>query len=183
VLGGRRGSARRAERQCSETVEEQCSETVEEQWLLDDLSQPDDTAVEEDAESPIHDVGDSAVELDVEVEVIHATEAAKSDAAPLGDLVPRGKVEVRILRELPDLVGELLAAATPAAVDLVAYLATHGHRASTARLRDSIGTQQVQASRAGKTVWSAAGAAGTRTGPPAHCLGQSALRAEHRGDL
>ena len=35
--------------------------------------------------------------------MIHATEVAKSDAAPLGDLVPRGKVEVRILRELPDL--------------------------------------------------------------------------------
>jgi hypothetical protein len=39
------------------------------------------------------------------VEVIHATEVAKTDAAPLGDLVPRGKVEVRILREFPDLVG------------------------------------------------------------------------------
>jgi hypothetical protein len=77
--------------------------------------------------------------------VIHATEVAKSGAAPLGDLVPRGKVEVRILRELPDLVGE----------------------------------------RAGKTVWSAAGAARRALGldllPTAS--EQSALRAEYRGHL
>ena len=59
---------------------------------------------------PIHEVAESAGEPDVEVEVIQATEATKSDAAPLGDLVPRGRVEVRILRELSDLVGELVAA-------------------------------------------------------------------------
>lgn len=71
-------------------------------------------------------------------------------------LVPPGRVEVRILREKPDLTGELLAPPSAPAVEFVAYLAIHGHRASTMRLRDCLGTVRSLASRSTKTVWSAA---------------------------
>ena len=76
-----------------------------------------------------------------------------------GELVPPGIVDVRILRDDPDLVGELFCDAPPAAVDLVAYLVLHGHRSTMTRLRDSIGITKTQSSRSGKTVWAAASAA------------------------
>ena len=81
-------------------------------------------------------------------------------------LVPPGAVEVRLLREVPDLIGALVAPASPAAVEFVAYLASHGNRATTPRLRDSLGTARTRLSRSGKTVWSAAGAA-------RQCLGEA----------
>ena len=82
--------------------------------------------------------------------------APKSATAPL---VPAKRVEVRILRELPDLVGELQMQPQIGAVEFVAYLATHGYRATTTRLRDALGTPRSQASRSGKSVWTAAGLA------------------------
>lgn len=75
---------------------------------------------------------------------------------PDGPLVAAGRVEVRILREDPDLVGELLVPPSAPAVEFVAYLATHDHRATTARLRDCLGTAKSLTSRSSKTVWSAA---------------------------
>jgi len=81
------------------------------------------------------------------------------------DLVPRGRFEVRILREEPDLVGALVATPTPAAIDFISYLVLHGHRSTTSRLRDSIGTLKMQSARAEKTVWSAASAARKALGP------------------
>jgi hypothetical protein len=72
---------------------------------------------------------------------------------------PRGAVEVRILREHPDLVGDLEASPTGVAVQFVAYLALHGGRVTTSRLRDALGSYRRDASKANKTVWSAAGAA------------------------
>lgn len=77
-----------------------------------------------------------------------------------GERLPvQGAVEVRILREHPDLVGDLKAAPNAVAVQFVAYLALHGGKVSTARLRDALGTYRRDASKANKTVWSAAGAA------------------------
>ena len=74
------------------------------------------------------------------------------------DSVPRpGAVEVRILREHPDLVGDLTGPSHPIAVQFIAYLATHGGRATTSRLRDAIGSYRREESKANKTVWSAAG--------------------------
>ena len=72
--------------------------------------------------------------------------------------MPRqGAVEVRILREHPDLVGDLAGPSHPIAVQFIAYLATHGGRATTSRLRDGIGSYRREESKANKTVWSAAG--------------------------
>lgn len=81
------------------------------------------------------------------------------------DLVAPGVVEARLLRDVPDLVGALVAPPTTAAVELVAYLATHQHRATTARLRDALGTVHQDASRAGSTVWAAAGGVRRCLGP------------------
>ena len=79
--------------------------------------------------------------------------------------VPPGPVEVRILRELPDLVGELHEEPTAGAVEFIAYLALHGYRAAPARLKETLGTPRSQASRSGKSVWTAAGAARRAIGP------------------
>jgi hypothetical protein len=79
--------------------------------------------------------------------------------------VPPGPVEVRILREVPDLVGELHEEPTAGAVEFVAYLALHGYRAAPARLKETLGTPRSQASRSGKSVWTAAGAARRALGP------------------
>ena len=79
--------------------------------------------------------------------------------------VPPGPVEVRILREVPDLVGELHEEPTAGAVEFVAYLALHGYRAAPARLKETLGTPRSQASRSGKSVWTAAGAARRAIGP------------------
>ena len=79
-------------------------------------------------------------------------------AVGASDSVPRrGAVEVRILREHPDLVGDLAGPSHPIAVQFIAYLATHGGRATTSRLRDGIGSYRREESKANKTVWSAAG--------------------------
>lgn len=106
------------------------------------------------------------------VEVVAAT--PDNDDAPAAEeptvLLPRGPVEVRILCERPELVGELAGKATPAAVEFVAFLATHGYRSGQPRLRDAIGTGR-DASRAEKTVYNAAsearGALGTELLPVA----------------
>jgi hypothetical protein len=79
--------------------------------------------------------------------------------------VPPGPVEVRILRDVPDLVGELHEEPTAGAVEFVAYLALHGYRAAPARLKETLGTPRSQASRSGKSVWTAAGAARRAIGP------------------
>ena len=79
--------------------------------------------------------------------------------------VPPGPVEVRILRELPDLVGELHEEPTAGAVEFVAYLALHGYRAAPSRLKEMLGTPRSQASRSSKTVWTSAGAARRALGP------------------
>jgi hypothetical protein len=72
---------------------------------------------------------------------------------------PQGVIEVRILREHPDVVGELSAPPSGAAVQFVAYLATHGGKASTSRLRDALGAYSRESSRTTATVRAAAGAA------------------------
>jgi hypothetical protein len=86
-------------------------------------------------------------------------------------LVPPGPVEVRILRESPDLVGRLLEEPRAEAVEFVAYLATHQFRTSTTRLRDALGTPRAKVSQSTKTVWNAASSArralGTQLVPPA----------------
>ena len=74
------------------------------------------------------------------------------------DLLPPGVVEARLLRDVPDLIGALVAPPTMAAVELVACLATHQHRATTALLRDALGTVRQDTSRASSTVWAAVGA-------------------------
>ena len=70
-----------------------------------------------------------------------------------------GVIEVRVLREHPDLVGDLEGPSNPVAVQFVAYVAMHGGTVSTSRLRDALGSYRREASRANKTVWSTAGAA------------------------
>ena len=89
----------------------------------------------------------------LEMDLVHP------DGLSAEELAPPGRVEVRILRETPDLVGELLTEATAGAVEFVAYLALHGYHAPTAKLKDAIGTARSQASRSGKTVWTSAGEA------------------------
>ncbi|HEY5271975.1 MAG TPA: hypothetical protein VIJ34_01950 [Acidimicrobiales bacterium] len=71
---------------------------------------------------------------------------------------PQGEIEVRILREHPDVVGELSGQPTGAAIQFLAYLATHGGKASTARLRDALGAYYRESSRTTATVRAAAGA-------------------------
>jgi hypothetical protein len=72
---------------------------------------------------------------------------------------------VRILREEPDLVGELHGEPSAGAVEFVAFLALHRYRAAPARLRAALGTPRSQASRSGKTVWTSADAARRALGP------------------
>ena len=92
--------------------------------------------------------------------------ARLADEEPSGlPLVAAGAVEVRILRELPDLVGAVTGDASAAAVELVAYLATHRHRATAARLRDALGTPRSPGSQAASTIWAVAGAARKVLGP------------------
>jgi len=76
-----------------------------------------------------------------------------------------GGVEVRILREIPDLVGPGAEGCSAAGVELVAYLALHGNRATSGRLRDVLGTSRSRGSQAPKTVWTAASAARKALGP------------------
>ena len=90
------------------------------------------------------------------------TKVQRSTRAPL---VPAGPVEVRILREEPDLVGELHGEPSAGAVEFVAFLTLHRYRAAPARLRAALGTPRSQASRSGKTVWTSAGAARRALGP------------------
>jgi len=90
---------------------------------------------------------------------------AKVERSARAPLVPPGPVEVRILREVPDLVGELHEEPTAGAVEFVAYLALHGYRAAPSRLKETLGTPRSQASRSGKSVWTAAGAARRAIGP------------------
>jgi hypothetical protein len=102
---------------------------------------------------------------DIGAEDVEALVADGDDARPKVEpstrapLVPAGPVEVRILREEPDLVGELHGEPSAGAVEFVAFLALHRYRAAPARLRAALGTPRSQASRSGKTVWTSAGAA------------------------
>ncbi|MGD0345041.1 MAG: hypothetical protein ABSB55_08845 [Acidimicrobiales bacterium] len=90
---------------------------------------------------------------------------AKAERSARAPVVPAGPVEVRILREVPDLVGELHEEPTAGAVEFVAYLALHGYRAAPSRLKETLGTPRSQSSRSGKSVWTAAGAARRAIGP------------------
>jgi hypothetical protein len=119
--------------------------------------------------TPVHhpepetkDVGNEDVDaLALEAEDV----SAKVERSARAPVVPPGPVEVRILRELPDLVGELHEEPTAGAVEFVAYLALHGYRAAPSRLKETLGTPRSQASRSGKSVWTAAGAARRAIGP------------------
>lgn len=124
-----------------ESLEGACAEGV--------LSQacPSDSRRRDDADAILHDAPGGT------------DGSGQLDDALLTPLVAPGVVEVRILREEPDLVGELRAPTNAPAVEFVAYLATHNHRATTARLQDSLGTARSRQSRSTKTVWTAAGAA------------------------
>ena len=92
------------------------------------------------------------------------TEALTGDrsgvlSGALYELPPPGHFEVRILREHPDIVGDVLSTPAGNAVQFVAYLVTHGGSATTSRLRDALGAYRLDESKADKTVWSAASAA------------------------
>ena len=80
-------------------------------------------------------------------------------------LVAPGPVEVRILREVPDLTGEVVGDPTPSAVEFVAYLALHGYRAPTSRLKEALGTERSRGSRSVAGIWRAAGEARQALGP------------------
>jgi hypothetical protein len=67
-----------------------------------------------------------------------------------------GCVEARILRESPDLIGELASEVSAAAVEFVAFLCLHGYRSSSARLKEALGTARSRSSRSIKTVWNSA---------------------------
>jgi hypothetical protein len=85
------------------------------------------------------------------------TEETEEDETRL--MPPQGAIEVRVLREHPDVVGELSGSPTSAAIQFLAYLTTHGGKASTARLRDALGAYYRESSRTTATVRAAAGAA------------------------
>lgn len=138
---------------------------ADEEDVLDDAWPSDDLRMED----PL----DAALEVrkpDLQAAATAPTTPTDDPCEPDRDdwLIPPGAVEVRLLREVPDLVGALVGPASPAAIEFVAYLASHGHRATTPRLRDSLGTVRTRLSRSGKTVWTAAGAA-------RQCLGEERL--------
>jgi hypothetical protein len=156
-------------------------------------SDPDGTYFRDDPASPPHrrpavgadlvqvDDGDAVVLEPYGLRLARTTGTARTSGRPtnrariaarLADeessglsLVAAGAVEVRILRELPDLVGAVTGDASAAAVELVAYLATHRHRATAARLRDALGTPRSPGSQAASTIWAVAGAARKVLGP------------------
>ncbi len=75
---------------------------------------------------------------------------------PDAELPAAGAVEVRLLRPVPDLVGEVDPSKLhPEVVQVVAYLALHGHRATTSKLRDVFGRYKREESHATRTVWNA----------------------------
>jgi hypothetical protein len=80
-------------------------------------------------------------------------------------LLRPGPVEVRILREGPDLVGKLEEEPSPAAVEFVAYLCLHNYRATTSRLKEALGTERSRGSRSVAAIWRAAGEARHALGP------------------
>jgi DNA-binding SARP family transcriptional activator len=67
-----------------------------------------------------------------------------------------GVFEVRLLRPIPDLVGDVPAQVPSSALRLIAYLAAHGGKATTNRLRDALGSYRQDDSRASQTIWHAA---------------------------
>jgi len=76
------------------------------------------------------------------------------------ELPAPGAIEVRLLRGVPDIVGDVDPAnVTADVVQLVAYLALHGRRATTSKLRDVFGLYRPDASRQQKTVWNATASA------------------------
>ncbi|MDA8313043.1 MAG: hypothetical protein M0Z46_20995 [Actinomycetota bacterium] len=140
-------------------LDAEAGDVLEDAWPADDLF----------AEHPLERASDVRAPALPIAATARTTPAAEPFEPERDDwLIPPGAVEVRLLREVPDLVGALVAPASPAAVEFVAYLASHGHRATTPRLRDSLGTARTRLSRSGKTVWSAAGAA-------RQCLGEERL--------
>ena len=127
--------------------------------------QPTDKAPSTPVHHPEPETKDAGAE-DVEPLALEADGTrAKVDPSTRALLVPAGPVEVRILREEPDLVGELHGEPSAGAVEFVAFLALHRYRAAPARLRAALGTPRSQASRSGKTVWTSAGAARLALGP------------------
>lgn len=76
--------------------------------------------------------------------------------APETPLPQPGVFEVRLLRPIPDLVGDLPDQVPSAALRLIAYLAAHGGKATTNRLRDALGSYRQDDSRASQTIWHAA---------------------------
>ncbi|HTX00133.1 MAG TPA: LysM domain-containing protein [Acidimicrobiales bacterium] len=76
--------------------------------------------------------------------------------APSADLPAAGPVEVRLLRPVPDLVGDVDEAKVhPEVVQVVAYLALHNYKATTNKLRDVFGRYKREESRATRTIWNA----------------------------
>jgi hypothetical protein len=76
--------------------------------------------------------------------------------APDTDLPAAGPVELRLLRPVPDLVGDLEDDKVhPEVVQVVAYLALHGYKATTNKLRDVFGRYKRDESRATRTIWNA----------------------------
>ena len=86
-------------------------------------------------------------------------ERASGEVVPARILGPGGRVEVRILRETPDLIGELANKPSTAAVEFVAYLCLHGRRATSARLKEALGTARSRGGRSMSSIWRAAGEA------------------------
>ena len=144
-------------------------------WLDDSTDGPvtGDEGVDEEVADPLDScAGDGFAEEwpASSDEVPSSLDEPGTSAGGPTSAVPPGVVEVRILREEPDLVGAVVEEPSAAAVEFVAYLATHRHKATTARLQDSLGTARSVASRSTKTVWSAAGAA-------RRCLGEELVPA------
>jgi hypothetical protein len=79
--------------------------------------------------------------------------------APDAELPEPGALEVCILRGEPVIVGETVGAVTAPAVEFTAYLAVHGGKATTSRLRDALSVYRSRESVTSKSVANSANAA------------------------
>jgi DNA-binding SARP family transcriptional activator len=84
---------------------------------------------------------------------------------PMTDLPAPGVIEVRLLRGVPDLVGDVAENIPRPALQFIAYLAAHGGHSTTSRLRDALGAYKMEDSRASQTIWNAAVLARKAIGP------------------
>ncbi len=84
---------------------------------------------------------------------------------PASELPAAGPVELRLLRPVPDLVGDVADNVAPEVVQVTAYLALHSYRATTEQLRDVLGNYQRDVSRAAKTVHNAVSKVRAALGP------------------